>query len=336
MECRLQADRVADVVVDLGKTRCRALVASSASSTPHLASGNGPRKPAHTVEVAGAPGLSTPRGVADATASIRAALSALPELDRQSLRRIAVGAAGALTAPPAAAELADRLAELSGASEVIVTSDAITAHIGALGGGPGVVISAGTGAVAVSVDAAGDVQLADGVGPETGDFGSGGWIGGQALQAAIDGSAALTMLAEARFGTAWRQLAQDVSFPAAQRRGSFVPDVASLARQGDSVALDLLDRAAGELACTAIVAVCGHSGTVIHRADCAHLTTDGREVAVVGGLTKLGPMLLAPLASALAPMQLRSPAGTPLDGAALLLTRHDLPHESRVHRVAQG
>jgi hypothetical protein len=58
---------------------------------------------------------------------------------------VGVGAAGALSAPAAAADLAVRLAgSLPGAS-LAVTSDAVIAHAGAAGGAPAVVAALGTG-----------------------------------------------------------------------------------------------------------------------------------------------------------------------------------------------
>ncbi|MGW5699141.1 ATPase, partial [Streptomyces asiaticus] len=114
----------AAIAVDLGKTGCRAVV---------RVDGAGPARTVH--EVPGAPGLAAENGVATARAAVRAAV--LPLLEREpSLRpaTVCVGAAGAAAAPEAARALAVRLLEDLPVPEVAVTSDAVTAHAGALGG----------------------------------------------------------------------------------------------------------------------------------------------------------------------------------------------------------
>ncbi|MGW4790707.1 hypothetical protein ACWEP6_45425, partial [Streptomyces sp. NPDC004230] len=118
----------AAVAVDLGKTGCRAVLWSD---------GTGPAPEVH--EVPGAPGLAADHGVELARAAVRAAV--LPLLERQPqlrLSAVCVGAAGAAAAPEAARELAGLLLEDLPADEVAVTSDAVTAHAGALGGRTGV------------------------------------------------------------------------------------------------------------------------------------------------------------------------------------------------------
>ncbi|WP_275092119.1 BadF/BadG/BcrA/BcrD ATPase family protein, partial [Microbacterium sp. K36] len=75
----------------------------------------------------------------------------------------------------------------------------VTAHAGALDGAAGVLLIAGTGAVALGVDPSG-ARLVDGWGPELGDFGSGSWLGREALRAVLrahDGLAAPTALTAA-------------------------------------------------------------------------------------------------------------------------------------------
>src|SRR5690606_3289176 len=58
-------------------------------------------------------------------------------------------------------ELARLLAARFAAERVLLTPDWVTAHVGALDGGPGVVVAAGTGAVALGVDAAGRAHVVD-------------------------------------------------------------------------------------------------------------------------------------------------------------------------------
>ncbi|MFI7228675.1 BadF/BadG/BcrA/BcrD ATPase family protein [Nonomuraea angiospora] len=99
-------------------------------------------------------------------------------------------------------KLAGRL--LSMARRVLITTDVVTSHAGAFAGGEGVVLAAGTGAIALGV---GDgVRQVDGWGYLYGDAGSGFWIGRRGLDAAFrgfDGRAEpgpLTERAQAVFG----------------------------------------------------------------------------------------------------------------------------------------
>ncbi|MGW6499435.1 BadF/BadG/BcrA/BcrD ATPase family protein [Nonomuraea angiospora] len=99
-------------------------------------------------------------------------------------------------------KLAGRL--LSMARRVLITTDVVTSHAGAFAGGEGVVLAAGTGAIALGV---GDgIRQVDGWGYLYGDAGSGFWIGRRGLDAAFrgfDGRAEpgpLTERAQAVFG----------------------------------------------------------------------------------------------------------------------------------------
>ncbi|MEV4361655.1 BadF/BadG/BcrA/BcrD ATPase family protein [Nonomuraea sp. NPDC049625] len=99
-------------------------------------------------------------------------------------------------------KLAARL--LSMARRVLITTDVVTSHAGAFAGGDGVVLAAGTGAIALGV---GDgIRQVDGWGYLYGDAGSGFWIGRRGLDAAFrgfDGRAEpgpLTERAQAVFG----------------------------------------------------------------------------------------------------------------------------------------
>lgn len=293
-----------DVVVDLGKTTCRA---RALTEPPVEARG------------AGAPGLAAPKGTTAATAAIAAALSSFDEQPTDGWGAVSVGAAGALADPGAAARCAEQLAAEVGAQSVIVTSDAVTAHLGALGGSTGVVVVAGTGSVAVHLDEVGGLHIADGAGPDAGDRGSGAWIGLAALRRAADGSAQLAQRAEQRFGADWRDLLADgQGYELARRRGEFVADVRSLARMGDLTSVAVIREAAEELAQTA--------------REAAGDLDETTRVSLVGGLSALGPVLTEPLGSAIRPARLSPPDGDALDGAALLIARRDLPHEAHVHR----
>nr|WP_232006807.1 N-acetylmuramic acid 6-phosphate etherase [Mycobacterium sp. 1245805.9] len=275
------------LAIDLGKTRCRA-------------SGGGRR-----AEGPGAPGLAAPGGVRAAEAAIVAVARDFGRVDE-----VIVGAAGALNAPDAARALADALLTSLRAERVAVTGDSVIAHAGALDGKPGVVLIAGTGVVALAIDADGALRTADGWGPWLGDEGGGAWIGAAGLRAALrahDGrgpSTALLDAARARFGApeSWPAQLTDAAAVA-----SFAPAV--LAADDDPVASAIVGAAAEALAATARAA------------------GDG-PVAMVGGLAGMEALRKQ--------LDLIPAAGDALDGALRLGAIHE-PHVIRVQAaVRQG
>ena len=268
------------LAVDLGKTSCRAAAGG------------------RMAEGAGAPGLAAPGGVRAAEAAVLAVARELGPVDE-----VIVGAAGALAAPDAARALGDALLASLGAERVAVTSDAVIAHAGALDGGPGVVLIAGTGVVALSIGADGALRSVDGWGPWLGDEGGGAWIGAAGLRAALrahDGRGPSTTLldaARARFGAPESWPAQ---FSGAAALASFAPDV--FAAEGDAAALAIVGVAAEALAATARAA------------------GDG-PVAMVGGLAGVEALC--------GQLDLVAAAGDALYGALRLGAIHE-PHVIRV------
>ena len=84
----------------------------------------------------------------------------------------------------------------------ILETDVVAAHAGAFAGDPGIVVSAGTGAITLGADEYGEQFYADGWGPLLGDEGGGYWIGVEALRAvcrSLDGRALATQLTEPVF-----------------------------------------------------------------------------------------------------------------------------------------
>lgn len=272
------------LAVDLGKTSCRASARGRRAEGP------------------GAPGLAAPGGVRAAEAAI---LNVASQLARQlgAVDEVIVGAAGAEAATDAARALGDALLTSLRAERVAVTSDAVTAHAGALDGQPGVVLIAGTGVVALAIDADGRWRRADGWGLWLGDEGGGGWIGAAGLRAALrahDGRGPSTSLldaARARFGAPQTWPAR---LAGAAELASFAPDV--LAARGDAVALAIVGAAAEALAATARAA------------------GDG-PVAMVGGLAGFKALH--------ARLDVVPAAGDALDGALRLGAIHE-PHVIRV------
>lgn len=289
--------------VDLGKSRCRITI-----------SGDGGRIERSGV---GSPGLAAAGGVSAAFDAI------MPLLQGTSgLERIGVGAAGAWLAPDAARELAERLA-VATAARTVVASDVVTAHAGALDGGTGVLLIAGTGAAALGIDDDG-ARLVDGWGPELGDLGSGSWLGREALRAvlrAADGLAAHTSLTDAITGSvgAVSDIQEWIarSEPLPRRLATLAPLVLDAAEAGDPVAHQIATEAVHLLTATAVAA--------------SSLTSD---VALHGGLTGHGwfrGILISSLHDA--DRRVIPAAGDALDGALLLARRTDLPHERFVHRA---
>lgn len=300
------------VAVDLGKSRCRAVV-----SSPSGADDRAPRRRL-LYDGVGAPGLAAADGVAAALAAI------LPLRERLDapISTISVGAAGAWAAPDAASDLARDLADAFRAPAA-VTSDVVSAHVGALGGEAGVLLIAGTGAAALGVD--GDAAtLVDGWGPELGDFGSGSWFGREALRAVLRASVGLapaTVLSDAVGAMiggpaaipAWLSL----DGPLPRRLATLAPLVLDAAETGDSASADIAAEGIRLLVASAVAASSG-----------------SREVALHGGLTEhvwFGSALAQALSAA--GRTVAASSGDALDGALLLAERADLPHERFVHRA---
>ncbi|WP_136043462.1 MULTISPECIES: N-acetylglucosamine kinase [unclassified Microbacterium] len=289
--------------VDLGKSRCRITI-----------TGDGGRIERSGV---GSPGLAAAGGVSAALGAI------VPLLDGLSgLEQIGVGAAGAWLAPEAARELAERLAVATGA-RIVVASDVVTAHVGALDGGTGVLLIAGTGAAALGIDDNG-ARLVDGWGPELGDLGSGSWLGREALRAvlrAADGLAAQTVLTDAINGPvgAVSDIQEWIarSEPLPRRLATLAPLVLDAAEAGDPVAHQIVAEAVRLLTATAVAA-----------------SARTRDVALHGGLTDHAWFRDSLVSSLHAAGRRVVPAtGDALDGALLLARRTDLPHERFVHRA---
>ncbi|MCQ8769734.1 N-acetylglucosamine kinase [Streptomyces telluris] len=270
-----------------------------------------------------------------------------------------VGAAGmAALGGDLHAVLPSALREALGVRVLALATDAITAYAGALGQRPGAVVAAGTGLVAVGTDltAEGGWRRADGWGHLLGDCGGGAWIGRAGLEAAMrahdgraGGSPALLERLRAVFGPAPELPA--LLYPRADRPAvlaSFAPEVGRCAA-ADPVAAGILRTAARHIA-EAAAAVCpparpGREGPPAGpppRTDGPAGAGGTYEVALTGGLLRMGAPLLAPLFDELQ-MQLPharrvTAAGEPLDGAlcvaeALLAGELLLPADPPMLRV---
>ncbi|MGI5373540.1 N-acetylglucosamine kinase [Streptomyces sp. CA-251387] len=234
----------------------------------------------------------------------------------EQLGTAVIGAAGlASLGDGLRAELPAALERELGIGRLALAADAVTAYVGALGPRPGAVVAAGTGLIAMGTDLT-CWRRADGWGHLLGDCGSGAWIGRAGLEAALraydgrpGGSAALLAGAEEAFGPMPGLPGQ--LYPRPDRPAvlaSFAPQVAACA-DGDPVAADILRAAARHMAESA-AAVCP--------------TTGEPQVALTGGLFKMGDSLVAPLEEELSirlPHARRVPAaGDPLLGSVRIAT----------------
>ena len=167
--------------------------------------------------------------------------------------RICLGLTNAPSSPVDRRRLALALARGAPAARVLVTSDMVTAHCGALAGGDGVVIAAGTGAVCLGTWQ-GACARADGFGYLLGDDGSGFAIARAGLAAALraeEQRGPATTLVEA----ARNRYADVDDFPYGLYRADypvrdiarFALDVAEAARAGDRVAQTILSDAIDQL-----------------------------------------------------------------------------------------
>lgn len=233
----------------------------------------------------------------------------------RELEIVCLGLSGFSPGAPELAPLGEALAEAFDAARVVIASDAVAAHLGALRGRPGVVVAAGTGSVVVAADGEGAVAIVDGWGHLLGDRGSGFAIGRAGLSSAlgfdagIDGSPMLAARAEAAFGPLAELPAAVYATPSPARSvAAFAPAVADAAREGDEEARAIWTAAAEDLAACAAAAAQG-------------VLTAG-EVCGVGALFAVEDLLRAPFLARLAELapDLRpvAPAGNALDGAALL------------------
>ncbi|MYW63024.1 ATPase [Streptomyces sp. SID8379] len=258
-----------------------------------------------------------------------------PSADTDAVDAVVVGAAGMATLGDGLrADLPDAMKRELGVERLALAGDAVTAYAGALGQRPGAVVAAGTGMIALGSDLGG-WRRADGWGHLLGDCGGGAWIGRAGLDAAMrahdgrrGGSTALLALAEERFGPAGElpsRIYPRTDRPAAL--ASFAPDVARCATDGDPVAAGVLREAARHIA-DAAAAVC---------------PAGGGDVALTGGLFKMGEPLLGPLRAELAEQlphaTVVTAAGDPLHGslviaAALATDALRLPCDGRLLSVA--
>jgi len=206
------------------------------------------------------PGAAIRPGRALASAStiieiVRAALSEAGQLQGDVL---VVGAAGA-GREPERDELRTALRNENIASHVTVTTDIEIALAGAFEQGPGIVVSAGTGSVAVGRDQSGNRHRMGGYGWQMGDEGSGYAIGRASLGAvsrARDGRSPPTALSDrilqATRSADFDALVRWAAGASPAEVAALAPHVLAVAATGDTLARGIADYPARELSQLAI------------------------------------------------------------------------------------
>ena len=194
------------------------------------------------------------KGIACATVIGEVSRRALADAGRLRAATLIAGVAGA-GREEERDELRQALRTEDFADRVVVIADTEIALAAAFGDRPGIVVTAGTGSVAIGRDHAGRLHRAGGLGWQMGDEGSGYAIGRAALGAvgrAADGRSPRTELTPLLLRMT-RSDNMDMLVRWAAAAG--VPEVASLApavfeaaQMGDTIAAGIMDYAARELA----------------------------------------------------------------------------------------
>ena len=205
------------------------------------------------------PGAAVRPGRALASAGVVAEVvrRALAGVGRLGGDVLVVGAAGA-GRDPERTELQKALRAETLADKVIVTTDIEIALEGAFDG-PGIVVSAGTGSIAVGRDRQGTRRRIGGYGWQLGDEGSGYAIGRAALGAvsrAHDGRSPCTALTDRVLAitrsTDFDALVRWAAGASPAEIAALAPAVLQVAAQGDPLAQGIADYAARELCQLAI------------------------------------------------------------------------------------
>ena len=201
------------------------------------------------------------RALASASTIVEVIRRALSEAARLTGDVLVVGAAGA-GREPERDELRTALRNETIAARVLVTTDIEIALAAAFADGPGIVVSAGTGSVAVGRDRTGKRHRIGGYGWQMGDEGSGYAIGRASLGAvsrAVDGRSPPTALSErilrATRSADFDALVRWAAGASPAEVAALAPHVLAVAAEGDPLAQGIADYAARELSQLAICLV---------------------------------------------------------------------------------
>lgn len=266
-------------------------------------------------------GIGVSRQVRERSEGLSAALEhALAELSPrpEAVDVVAAGLTGFDDSPEAAGTIATSIRSLVRAGRVILTNDAVTSYLGAIGPVPGAIVAAGTGVIALVGDTGRGFARSDGWGYMLGDDGGGYYIGRRGLASALrawdgrGGSEVLKHKAKRGIGSPVEIKRYVYESPnPVSRVAEFAVRVAEAAREGDPIAAGIWADAATELSSTADAAL-------------LQLFEPGSTVTVswTGSLFKAEDLLLNPfkyhLLEAWPSARLLPPVGGALRGAELL------------------
>jgi glucosamine kinase len=297
------------VGIDMGGSGTRAALATADGEV--LATGRG--------------GPSGARGGAvgrrDIQRALTAALAPIAGRIGTAACSIHVGVRG-LSVPGRHEAVAMTLGERLPHAEVRISNDAMVAIWGALAGGEGVAVLAGTGSIAMARSADGRIARAGGYGYLVGDEGSAFWIGRQAFSAclrALDHRGPPTCLTDLVCAAASKTTPTDLvawlhaDHDEVPRLAALAPLVSRAAETSDDVAVDILRTAACDLADLAFAAA---------RRVWSDQIPEGVRLACVGGVWAAGGVLRQPFGSAVLTLMpgatITRPRLAPVGGAVLL------------------
>jgi glucosamine kinase len=176
-------------------------------------------------------------------------------ISAQQITHTCVGVAGA--ARPQISDTVRRLLSQIVGGEIQIVGDMVIALEGAFGGGPGIVVIAGTGSIAYGVNAENQTARAGGWGFAISDEGSGHWIGRAAVSAAMrchdqeeddQRSALLAAILKAWTLENLEQLVVMANASPPPDFSRLFPAVLAMAEAGDSAARQVLTHSGDELA----------------------------------------------------------------------------------------
>lgn len=280
---------------------------------------------------------------------VKSAAETWPDLFSE-VSGIGIGATGIASLAEDPAEV---LAEISAENGVpaVAAIDAVTAHLGALGGTGGAISVLGTGAIAIAHPGPGEAghwsaewSRADGWGHLFGDRGGGAWLGRHGLELALRTHDGIDEHGRALLEAATRRFGPPASWPGQfytrnDRAGllaEFAVDIAETARSGDTASADLLRSAGEEAARSALAATRAacrvDASSTLTLADGAPQSAAARAdsrtadrpvyIALTGGVAAAGSHLVEGFRTEAARLDptitIVEPAGGPLDGAITL------------------
>jgi glucosamine kinase len=209
------------------------------------------------------------------SAAIRQA-SAAANITPAQVKRTCVGIAGG--ARPEIAGVVGRLLSELVSGEIEVVGDMVIAMEAAFGGGPGVIVIAGTGSIAYGRNSKGETARAGGWGFVISDEGSGHWIGRSAVAASMraydeTGAESPSGLLESIMNS-WGVTTREQLVVTANGSADFAaltPGVLSAVDAGDATARGVLTQAGVELASLAKIVI----GRIFGKAEAVPVALSG-------------------------------------------------------------